>query len=447
MAHVLRRLSLSRRALLRGGAAVVALPWLDAMRPALAGPPKEPQRLRLAVVFAPNGQHMEAWTPAAEGTLDLSPTLAPFEEFRRQVLVLSGLTINGGRALGDGPGDHAREGASFLTCAHPRKTGGADIRAGVSIDQVLAGRIGGATSFPSLEVGLEPGTAGGACDSGYACAYSNNVSWRSESQPMPKETQPRALFARLFGDPEAAEDAGARARRLAERASVLDFVLDDAKRLVGKLGPSDKRKLDEYLTSVREVEGRLAKDASGTTAAPVPVPAGLEAGGGLRDRIRVFFDLLVLAFQSERTRIATYMLGNAASNMSYGFLDVPEGHHDLSHHGGEASKLEKIGRINRFHAEQVAGFLARLNGVKEEGRPLLERTLVLYASALADGNAHAHHDLPVLIAGGSGGAGGWKMGRHLRFPRETPMANLYVSLLERFGQPDRTFADSTGALL
>jgi hypothetical protein len=441
MPHVIRRLALSRRALLRGGAVVVALPWLDAMRPAMAGPAKGPEKLRLAIVFGPNGQRMDTWTPKAEGALALSPTLEPFEAHKKQLLVLSGLTIHGGRALGDGPGDHAREGASFLTCAHPRKTGGADIKAGVSIDQLLASRVGAATAFPSLEVGTEAGTAGGVCDSGYACAYTNNISWRTESQPMPKEHRPRALFERLFGDPDAAEGSAARAKRLAERASVLDLVLEDAKRLVGRLGPADRRKLDEYLTSVREVEARLAKDAPATA---VTVPEGLRGGPDVPAKIRLFFDLLVLAFQTDRTRFATFMLGNAGSNLSYGFLEAPEGHHDLSHHGGEAPKLEKVARINRFHAEQVAAFLDRLDAAKEDGSTLLERTIVLYASALADGNAHAHHDLPVLIAGGGGG---WKTGRHVRFAKETPMANLYLSFLERFGQPDRAFADSTGTLL
>ena len=370
-------------------------------------------------MFAPNGQDMASWTPKNEGALALSPTLEPLKAYRKSILVISGLTINGGRALGDGPGDHAREGASFLTCAHPAKTGGADIKAGVSIDQVIAGHVGGATSFPSLEVGLEPGQAGGVCDSGYSCAYTNNISWRTESQPMPKETDPRALFARLFGDPDAAQDAEARARQAAERKSVLDAALEDVKRLLGKVGPSDKRKLDEYLTAVREVEARLAKDAKAETV--VAVPEGLRGGSGFPERVRLIYDLLVLAFQADRTRIATYMLGNAGSNISYGFIDVPEAHHALSHHGGEARNLEKIARINRFHVEQLATFLARLSAVKEEGESLLERSIVLYASALADGNAHAHHDLPVLLAGGGGG---WKTGRHERFSRETPPPTL-----------------------
>jgi len=442
MAFIPRRQALSRRMLLRGGAAAIALPWLESMRPAFAAPSKSQRPLRLAVVFAPNGQDMASWTPRTEGALALSPTLEPLKAYRKSLLVLSGLTINGGRALGDGPGDHAREGASFLTCAHPVKTGGADIKAGVSIDQVIAGHVGGATSFPSLEVGLEPGQAGGVCDSGYSCAYTNNISWRTASQPMPKETDPRALFARLFGDPDAAQDAAARARQAAERKSVLDAALEDVKRLLGKVGPSDKQKLDEYLTAVREVEARLAKDAKAETV--VAVPEGLRGGSGFPERVRLIYDLLVLAFQADRTRIATYMLGNAGSNISYGFIDVPEAHHALSHHGGEARTLEKIARINHFHVEQLATFLGRLSAVEEEGESLLERSIVFYASALADGNAHAHHDLPVLLAGGGGG---WRTGRHERFPRETPMANLYVSLLQGFAPRERAFADSTGPLL
>lgn len=442
MAHVLRRLALSRRALLRGAGAALALPWLDAMRPALAGPAPAPP-LRLAFVFAPNGQRMDAWTPKQEGAgWALTPTLEPFRAHRKHLLVLSGLTIHGGRAQGDGPGDHAREGGSFLTCAHPFKTGGADLRAGVSVDQLLAGHLAGAAPFASLEVGLEPGRGGGVCDSGYSCAYSNNISWRTESQPSAKETDPRAVFARLFGDPEAAESAAARAARAADRRSVLDLARADVKRLLGKVGPADRRKLDEYLSAVREVEQRLARDA--TSDALVPVPEGLRGGGAYPERVRLFYELLVLAFQADRTRVATCMLGNAGSNLSYAFLGVPEGHHDLSHHGGDAGKLDKIGRINRFHAEQAAWFLDRLAAVREEGDTLLDRSLVLYASALADGNAHAHHDLPVLLAGRGGGV---RTGRHERYPAETPMANLYLSLLQRAGLRVESFADSTRPLL
>lgn len=443
MAHVARRLALSRRALLRGAAAGIALPWLDAMRPAFAAPAKAEKPLRIAFVFAPNGQKMDDWSPKQEGAgYELPPTLAPLKAHKKSLLVLSGLTIHGGRALGDGPGDHAREGGSFLTCAHPYKTGGADLKAGVSIDQVLAAHVGPATSFPSLEVGLEPGRGGGACDSGYSCAYSNNVSWRTESQPMPKETDPRAVFARLFGDPDAAESTQGRAARLLERRSVLDAALEDVKRLLGRLGPGDRVKLDEYLTSVREVEQRLAKDAAAETV--VAVPQGLRGGGGYPERVRLFYDLLVLAFQTDRTRIATYMLGNAGSNLSYAFLGVPEGHHDLSHHGNEPAKLEKIGTINRFHVQQLAYFLERLEAVQDDGEALLARSLVLYGSALADGNAHAHHDLPVLLAGRGGRL---RTGRHERFAKETPMANLYLTLLQQVGSPVKTFADGKSPLL
>lgn len=443
MAHVVRRLSLSRRALLGAGAAALALPWLDAMRPAFAKPEKGPQRRRIAFVFLPNGQKMDEWKPKQEGAgFDLPPTLEPLAPHKKSLLVLSGLTINGGRALGDGPGDHAREGAPFLTCAHPYKTGGADIRNGVSVDQVLAAAIGAATPFPSLELGLEPGRNGGACDSGYSCAYTNNISWRTPSQPMPKETDPRAVFARLFGDPDAAEDAATRARRAAERKSVLDAALGDAKKLAARLGPADRQKLDEYLSAVREVEQRLEKDAR--SDALVAMPAGLRAGGGYPERVRLFYDLLVLAFQADRTRVATHMLGNAGSGMSYAFLDVPEGHHDLSHHGRDAQKLAKIAKIGRWHSEQLAYFLTRLEATKEEGEGLLESTSVFYGGALADPDAHAHHDLPVLLAGRGHP---FKTGRHLKFPPETPLANLHLSLCEALGAPQASFADSTGTLL
>jgi hypothetical protein len=441
MAHVVRRLALSRRTLLGAGAAALALPWLDAMRPAFAAPEKGAKRRRIAFVFHPNGQKMDEWKPEREGSgYELPPTLAPLAAHKKSLLVLSGLTIDGGRPHGDGPGDHAREAAPFLTCAHPFKTGGADIKNGVSVDQVLAGAIGRATAFPSLELGVERHPALG--DSGYSPVYGNNISWRTPSQPMPKETDPRAVFARLFGDPDAAEDAATRARHAAERASVLDAALGDAKKLAARLGPADRAKLDEYLMAVREVEQRLEKDAK--SDALVTAPEGLKAGGGYPERVRLFYELIALAFQADRTRVATLMLGNGGSILSYSFLDVPEGHHELSHHGRDPKKLEKLAKIGRFHSEQLAGFLARLESVKEDGEPLLDRTMVLYGGGLADPDAHAHHDLPVLLAGRGHP---WKTGRHLRLAPETPMANLYLSLCEAMDAPQTSFADSTKPLL
>jgi hypothetical protein len=434
--------ALDRRTFLRGAGACIALPWLDAMVPAIAR--RQPPVVRRALfVFAPNGMKMDEWKPATTGSdFELPFLLEPLQPVRSRVTVLSRLAIDGGRAHGDGPGDHARAAASFLTCAHPKKTGGADIQAGVSVDQVLAASIGGATQFASLELGLERGAAAGICDSGYSCAYSNNIAWRTPSTPVAKETDPRSVFARLFGDPGAAHDAGERTRQRAGDRSVLDAATADAKALAARLGAGDRRKLDEYLTSVREIEMRLQQVRE--EPAP-PVPAGLlDDGSSYAQRVDLMYELTALAFASDLTRVATLMLGNGGSNRSYRFLGVPDGHHDLSHHGGDAGKLAGIRAINRFHVERFAHFLQRLAATHDDAGDLLGASAIVYASGLGDGNRHNHDDLPVLLCGGGGGA--ITGGRHVAFARETPMANLYLALLDAFGVRAERFADSTARL-
>jgi hypothetical protein len=441
-----RNRALDRRMFLRGAGACVAVPLLDAMVPAIARAPFVPP-LRALFVFAPNGQKMDEWRPAAIGPRwELPYLLAPLEPVRRRVTVITGLAIDGGRPHQDGAGDHARAAASFLTCAHPKKTGGSDLRAGVSIDQRLAAAVGAATRFPSLELGLEPGAAAGICDSGYSCAYSNNISWRTESAPVAKATEPRAVFARLFGDPEAAQDAAARARERTGDRSVLDAVLADSKSLQGTLGAADRRKLDDYLAAVRELEQRLARDDG--VAAP-PVPAGLldrmqDSGADYPQRLDLMYELLALAFAADLVRIATLMLGNAGSNRSYRFLGVPDGHHDLSHHGKKPEKLAGVRAINRFHMERFASFLQRLAGTREGDRDLLQQSAIVYGSGIGDGDQHNHDDLPVVLCGGGGGA--IAGGHHSVCARETPMANLYLALLSAFGVEASSFADSTGSL-
>lgn len=442
--RVIHGLALDRRTFLRGGACCLALPWLDAMQPALRRPVASP--VRSVFVFSPNGMNMARWRPEGEGrSTTLVHTLAPLQPLRDRITVFTGLALDGGRAHGDGPGDHARAASSFLTCAHPRKTGGADIHVGVSIDQSIAAAVGGGTPFPSLELGMDKGAAAGICDSGYSCAYSNNVSWRAPDQPVTKETDPRAVFARLFGDPQQAVD-GERARQQREQQqSVLDLVLADAKSLAGRLGRADRQKLEQYLQSVRELEQRLARfdaDARDRT----PVPAGLLAGGqGYPEKLALMYELLALALASGRTRVATLMLGNGGSNRSYKFLGVPEGHHDLSHHGKKPEKLEALATINRWQVEQFAAFLQRLAAQPDGGRDLLAHTLVVFGSGLGDGDRHNHDDLPVLLAGEGGGAA--KGRAHVKLPgKETPMANLYLAVLRAMGGRADTFGDSTGAL-
>ncbi|HEX5052937.1 MAG TPA: DUF1552 domain-containing protein [Planctomycetota bacterium] len=437
-----RQTALDRRTFLRGSAAALALPWLDAMLPALRTCP--PPTRRSVFVFSPNGMHMEAWCPDGEGrSARLARTLASLQPLQKRITVFSGLAIDGGRAHGDGPGDHARAGGSFLTCAHPRKTGGADIQAGVSIDQAIAAAVGPLTTFGSLQLGMERGASAGVCDSGYSCAYVSNISWRAADTPVAKETEPKAVFARLFGDPEQAGDAAAaRAQRQLDR-SVLDTVLADAKALSGRLGGADRQKLDQYLTSVRELEQRLQRLDEDVPKTPLP-DGLLDRGQGYPEKLALMYELIALALATDRTRVVTFMLGNAGSNRSYKFLDVPEGHHDLSHHGQKPEKLAGIAKINQWQVEQFAKFLLRLQGQLEAGADLLAQSLVLLGSGIGDGNRHNHDDLPMLLAGEGGGAA--KGQGHARLAKDTPAANLYLALLRAMGGRDQRFADSSGVL-
>jgi hypothetical protein len=393
---------------------------------------------------------MKNWTPApaAGGELDgeafeLPESLAPLAPLRSQVSVLSGLAQANASAKGDGPGDHARAAACFLTGAHPRKTEGADLRNGISIDQALAERIGEATRFPSLELGCELPLTSGNCDSGYSCAYSCNISWKSPTTPQLKEIDPRQVFERLFAEESLPPEE--RAKRLARRRSLLDYARDDATRLKAKLGATDRRKLDEYLTAVREIEKRIEKaeaDAATRSGPALVKPAGVPHDFG--EHVNALSDLLVLAFQADLTRVATHMLANDGNNKSFPWLEVPDGHHEISHHGGDAGKIAKLGKVDRFHVELLAHLLAKMAATSDGDGSLLDHSLVLYGSGISDGNAHNHDELPILLAGG--GSGSVEPGRHLRFPHDTPLCDLYVSLLERAGHPGASFGDSTGPL-
>lgn len=434
-----RRLALDRRAFLRGAGAALALPFLDAMRPAFAGPRAAPEApLRAAFVFLPNGMHMPFWTPAEEGAqFALPKTLEPLAPHRAQVRVLTGLALDAARAHGDGPGDHARACSTFLTCTHPVKTGGAGIKVGTSVDQLAAEKLGAATKLRSLELGCEEGRAAGNCDSGYACAYTSYVSWRTPTTPTGKETNPRAVFARLFGDD--AEAPGARAAR----RKVLDLVADDAKRLRGALGGGDRAKLDEYLTAVDELERRLVR-AEKENADAEPRREAPAAPKDFREHVRLMYDLMALAFRVDATRVATFMPANAGSNRSYAFVGAPEGHHDLSHHGRDPEKQKKVALINRFHLEEFARFLGALAEIKEDGGTALDRTAIVLGSGISDGDRHNHEELPILLCGGAAMKLG--PGRHQRFPVDTPLANLHLTLLDRLNVRVPTFGDATGRL-
>jgi hypothetical protein len=436
------RHQLSRRALLRAAGAAVALPLLEAMLPAREIRTGDAP-LRLAFVYAPNGKLMADWTPTAEGPgLDLPPTLEPLRSLKDEVLVLSGLSLRMANGNGDGPGDHARAMCTFLTCCHPRKTQGADLRAGVSIDQVAAASLGGRTRFASLELGCEGGRVAGNCDHGYSCAYQTNLSWRTPSSPLAKEVNPRLVFERLFGGRVPCETGAERTRR--DQRSVLDFVAEDARDLRGRLGGTDRHKLDEYLAGVRAIEQSIGNAqpvvevGQSRLARPTGVPEGFQ------EHARLMADLLVLAFQADLTRVVSFALGNDGSNRSYREVGVPEGQHDLSHHGGDRHKQEQLRKINRFHIAQYAYLLRRLNEVREGSGTLLDRCMVVYGSGIRDGDRHDHDDLPILLAGRGGGT--VHPGRHIRYPAGTPLANLYVSLLDRLSVSADTFGDSTGRL-
>jgi hypothetical protein len=448
--------SISRRTVLKGLGTAVALPWLESLRPALAlAGPAQPVAaaagkapLRMAFLYIPNGAHMADWTPAEVGAdFKLPYILEPLAPVKDAVNVMTGLTCDKARANGDGAGDHARAQSSFLTGKQIRKTAGADIRNGVSVDQVAAQVVGEQTRFPSLEMGCEAGRPSGNCDSGYSCAYQYNFAWRSETMPVPKEIDPKQVFERLFGGANRAEAAAARAKREKYRQSVLDFVQEDAAALRKQLGQNDLAKMDEYLTAIRELEQRIERAKQRNQAEPKPPsdfakPTGVPAE--YADHIKLMMDLLVLAFQSDQTRICTFVLANDGSNRPYKFLNVPDGHHDLSHHRGDPSKHAKLKIINHFHVSMLAHLLERLRGIREGSGTLLDNCMIVYGSGISDGNRHNHDDLPILFAGR--GNGTIKTGRHLRYARETPLTNLYLSMLDRVGVPAQRLGDSTGRL-
>lgn len=441
---------IERRTILKGLGAALGLPLLDAMAPvAQASLPGAQTPLRMGFFFVPNGVHMPAWKPEQSGAeFALPHILEPLAAHRDDLLVISGLAHDKGRANGDGPGDHARSLASFLTASQPYKTAGANLRAGISVDQVAAQQVGHRTPLASLELGCDRGAQSGNCDSGYSCAYSSNVSWRSPTQPAGKEINPRLVFERLFGDDRLNESADARARRQKYQQSVLDFVRDDAARLNTRLSQNDRRKLDEYFTSIREIERRIVRAETLPADAPRSGQATIERPGGIpeeyQEHLRLMFDLLALAYQTDQTRISTFMFANEGSNRSYAFLEVPEGHHDLSHHGGDEAKQTKIQAINRFHMEQFAYFVERLKNTPEGEGNLLDHSLLLYGAGIGDGNRHNHDDLPVALLGRAGGA--VAPGRHLLLEKETPMANLFLSMLDLMDVRIDQFGDSTGRL-
>jgi hypothetical protein len=432
----------------------MALPFLQSLAPrglaasaaSIAG--KAP--VRLAFIYVPNGVNLAEWTPKEVGAdFQLPYSLEPLRAHKNDMLVLSGLAQDKGRNNGDGAGDHARAAASWLTGAQPLKSEGSQIRVGVSADQVAASALGRDTRFASLELGLEPGRQGGKCDSGYACAYSNNISWRSETTPSGKEINPRLAFERLFAaaNPKAVGEGAVRRERY--RRSILDFVMEDAKQLGGKVSGTDKQKLDEYLTAVREIEQRVeAAERSVKSAVAAGVIEGYDIPEAIpesyQDHAHLMLDLMALAFQTDTTRVSTCMFANEGSGRAYRNIGVTRGHHEISHHQNNPDNLRQIRDINRFHVQQLAYFLNKLKSIPEGEGNLLDNTMVLYGSSLADGDRHDHENLPLLLAGRGGGK--IMTGRHLRYASETPMCNLLLSMLNYAGVGASRHGDSTGLL-
>lgn len=437
--------ALPRRTFLKGAGVAMGLPFLEAMTPRRAiAETGAPAPVRMAYIFFPNGVILPDWNPVGEGRdFRLPKSLAALEGMREQILFLSGLAQDNARAKGDGPGDHARSAAAFLTGSHPFKTAGADIRNGISVDQLAAEHVGHLTRLPSLEIGIEGGRNAGQCDSGYSCAYSNNISWKSATTPMAKEIQPKLVFERLFGGGKG--DIEARRKRDALRLSILDLVAQDAQKLQSQLGKTDRRKLDEYFTSVRELEQRLERTRDQDAKIPVPdidLPPGVPKDQD--EHMTQMYDLLALAFQTDTTRVASFMLANEGSNRSYPQVGVNDGWHHLSHHQDKADWISQLQKIDEYLVGHFARFLKKLDSIKEGESTLLKNSMIVYGSAIADGNRHSHHDLPILLAGGGGGT--LQGGRHLKYGENTPLNNLYLSLLERIGAPTTAFGDSTGLL-
>jgi len=439
---------MTRRGILRGLGASVALPFLESLRmdaSAAAHAATSTPPTRMAFLYVPNGVHVERWRPKGQGAdFEFGPTLEPIAAFKNDVQIISGLAHQNGTAGRDGVGDHARASATFLTGVRPKKTSGEDIRVGISVDQLAAGVVGQKTRFPSLELSCDGARTSGNCDSGYSCAYQYNLAWRTATSPVTPESNPRLVFERLFGEGVASERAKNLAARHAAQKSILDFVMADAKALSRRLAPADNRKLDEYLHGVRTIERQVSRFAGPPPNVPdVKLPD--HPPTAYAEHVRLLADMMVLAFQTDSTRIATFLLAHDGSNRSFPDLGVSDGHHELSHHQNNPDMLEKIARIDRFYAEQLAYVLGRLRDVKEsDGRSLLDHSMVVYASGLSDGNRHRHDDLPVILAGRAGGR--LASGRHVRLPSEQPMSNLYLTMLDLIGASQQSFGDATGPL-
>jgi hypothetical protein len=434
---IVMKKALPRRTFLRGAGAMLSLPLLDSMIPALTAKAVRPVK-RLGFVYIPMGSHIKAWTPPGEGSLtELSPSLQSLAPVRDHITVLTNMELKNSY-----PGTHATSNSGFLSAAYAKWTESTDYYLGTTVDQVAAQHIGRETRLPSLELAMDLLTTVGQCDNGYACVYQNNLSWSSPTTPLPAEAHPRVVFERLFGD------GGTSAERLAqlrESASLLDWVKEDIARLQKKLGPSDRSKVSNYLDTVREVERRIQKAEAETADSKLPDldrPLGVPAS--YADHARLMFDLQALAMQGDVTRVITFQLAREASTRTYPEIGVPEAHHPLTHNGGNPEKLAQVAKINAFHVSLFAYYLEKLKNTPDGDGSLLDHSMILYGSGMGNPDVHDHVNLPILVAGG--GAGQMKGGRHIRYAEPAPLANLHLTLLEKVGVKMESFADSRGTI-
>ena len=436
---------LTRRTVLRGLGATLALPLLDAMVPALTAQIRTaaaPVR-RLGIFYVPNGMSMPYWFPKTEGPLDvLPPTLQSLAAFKDQVLLCGGLDDESANLV-KGGGDHARSAGTFLTCVPYKITNGADVFAAVSMDQIAARELAKETQLTSLELGIESNAMLGNCDGGASCAYTNTIAWRTPTTPLPIENDPRAVFERLFGS-SGSTDPAARLARMQRDQSILDLVGDELRGLERVIGPGDQVKLDEYLEALRDIERRIEMaERQNTRELPV-VEQPIGVPSDYAEHAKLMMDLLALAFQTDLTRISTFMLAREVSGRAYPEIGVSDSHHPLSHHQDEAAKLERLHKINEYHVQQFAHLVKRMSELPEGDGTMLDSTLFLYGTGISDSNTHFHDDLPIALIGGKNT--GITGGRYVRYPEDTPLANLHVTLLEKLGIPVEALGDSTGRL-
>jgi len=437
---------LPRRTFLRGAGVTLSLPLLESMLPAvtaLAQTAAAP-RLRLGFCFMPHGAVMANWTPATQGALELSPILSPLEPYKEHVIVPSNLAhaMAGPQGPGDNGGDHTRCPAVFLNGVHPKRTDGADIRAGTTIDQIAASKIGQDTLLPSLELAIEDYSGlVGSCDVGFSCTYMNTISWRSPTAPMPMEINPRVVFDRMFGDGATTEE---RLRRIETQRSILDAVTAQIRRLQGGLGSVDRNRVSDYLDTVREIERRIALSEKQVNANPdvPPSPAGVP--DDFVEHTKLMFDLMTIAFQADITRISTFMMAREVSYRTFPMLGISEAFHPASHHQNNADRLAQLTKIQTFHVGLWSYWLEKLRATPDGDGTLLDHSLILYGGAMSNSNVHNHAPLPIVVAGGANGT--MKGGRHLVYPENTPMANLLLSILQKAGIPQDSVGDSTGPL-